>query len=157
MRAWNLCLTTCLLLVCAGSAAAEGSEKLQQLSWVLGSWQRTGLPEGRIGYETWHVDGATFAGVGVSKRENQLLFEERLGLLEQDGNIYYVADVAGNPQPIRFKLVSSSNNQAVFTNPEHDFPKRIVYSLQGDQLEVSTSGDGKEIVFHFRKFAATVD
>lgn len=157
MRAWNSWLMISLLLVCAGSAGGQDNKKLQQLSWMLGDWQRTGLPEGRTGYERWRVDGHALAGVGVSKRDGQVLFEERLRLVEQDGAIYYIADVAENPQPVRFKLVSSSDKKAAFANPEHDFPKRIVYRLQGDHLEVSTSGDGKEIVFHFRKSTSAKD
>ena len=41
----------------------------------------------------------------------------------------------------------------VFENAAHDFPKQIAYRLDGDQLEVTTSGDGRDIIFRFERVA----
>ncbi|HBK46737.1 MAG TPA: hypothetical protein DDZ67_09960 [Xanthomonadaceae bacterium] len=132
--------------------------RLQPLAWMLGSWQRTGLPEGDCGYERWHPDGSGFAGVGARLKDGRLVFEERLRLEADSDGVFYVADVAENTHPVRFRLVAQAGHRAIFENPEHDFPKRIAYRLDGDVLEVSTSGNGREVVFRFRRSsAATLD
>jgi hypothetical protein len=45
--------------------------------------------------------------------------------------IFYTSTVEdqNNKQPTSFKLTSGNNNVFVFENPQHDFPKRIVYKL----------------------------
>ena len=47
---------------------------------------------------------------------------------------------------IEFKLTTLEENRAVFENPEHDFPTKIVYERDGDMLTAIVSGliDGEE-------------
>ena len=79
--------------------------------------------------------------------------------LEANGDTAsYVADVAENPQPVRFALVAQTSDSAVFENLRHDFPKRISYQRRGDALEVVISGDGRQARFAFRRaHAAAAD
>jgi hypothetical protein len=51
--------------------------------------------------------------------------------------------MAHNLRPISFKLVKLTGTVAVFENLEHDFPQRIEYSLEGDQLTGRIEGDKK--------------
>lgn len=152
-------MRTFLLLVCfimVGIVQPVGASEsvhpnLQPLTWMLGSWQRVGLPEGTSGYERWHMDGGAFVGVGTKLKDQRVVFEEKLRLETDNGDVFYVADVAENAKPVRFRLVTQTEHSAIFENPEHDFPKRIAYRLDGDRLEVVTSGDGREIVFRFKR------
>jgi hypothetical protein len=59
------------------------------------------------------------------------------------GEVFYIAKVAHNPLPIAFKLSECGEGLAVFTNPAHDFPRRLEYRLAGDALSVQVS-DGTE-------------
>ena len=57
--------------------------------------------------------------------------------------VRYVAQPNGGP-PTGFALVDSGDSFARFENPEHDFPQRIEYRRQGDQLSASISGPGED-------------
>lgn len=156
-------MRTFLLLVCfiaLGVAQPAGASEpvdpgLQPLTWMLGSWQRVGLPEGTRGYERWHVSDGAFVGTGIKLKGKRVVFEEKLRLETDNGGVFYVADVAENAKPVRFRLVAQTEHSAVFENPEHDFPKKIAYRVDGDLLEVITSGDGRDIVFRFKRSSET--
>ncbi len=147
------CWLTCALVLLAPlSVAAEpAAHRMDTLAWLLGSWQRTGLPAGSVGTETWRREGDDFVGVGSRYKQGRLAFEEKLRLTRDGDDVFYVADVAENPTPVRFRLVAQDAHSATFENPAHDFPKRIAYRLQGELLEVVTSGDGREVIFRFRR------
>lgn len=70
---------------------------------------------------------------GISYRINgtDSLLLERLELRYNRSGIYYVptTENQNNQQPVVFTLRSSINEVFIFENPEHDFPKRIVYHL----------------------------
>lgn len=144
-------------LIGSSSALADGLDpRLQSLDWLLGRWERTGLPEGRSGHEHWQVDGSDLAGVGAMQRDGQAVFEERLRIVAGEDGVFYVADVPGNAAPVRFRLTEQAADAAAFENPGHDFPKKIAYRRDGEQLHAQISGNGREIAFAFR-FAARSD
>ena len=54
--------------------------------------------------------------------------------------------------PSEFRAIEIGASRAVFENPEHDFPRRLVYSVENDALRVELSGEGEEpMVFEFRR------
>lgn len=154
-------MRTILLLACTVAglfgmpAAAEDDvgPRLEPLAWLVGQWNRTGLPDGQSGYERWQSDGAGYSGVGVRLRGAQVAFEERLRIEADDGGVFYIAAVPGNPAPVRFRLTEQTQNAVAFENPNHDFPKRIAYRVDGDRLEALISADGREIRFGFERAA----
>lgn len=56
---------------------------------------------------------------------------EYLRIVERHGGLVYVAQPNGSP-PTEFVLAEISATRAVFENPRHDFPQRIVYELSAD-------------------------
>lgn len=150
-----------VLLACGFSTPLHAEEavpvQLESVAWLLGHWNRTGLPEGQTGYEHWQADGAGYVGVGGKLRNGQIVFEEKLRIELEGGVMFYIADVAENAAPVRFRRVEQSDSSVAFENPQHDFPKRIAYTRHGDQLEAVTSGDGREITFRFERAAGEDD
>jgi hypothetical protein len=53
----------------------------------------------------------------------------------------YVARPAGGP-PVSFAATRVKEDRAVFENPEHDWPTRIAYRRDGDELVAKVSGPG---------------
>jgi hypothetical protein len=53
---------------------------------------------------------------------------EYLRIVERDGGLVYVAQPGGG-SPTEFALTELDNQRAVFVNPRHDYPQRIVYEL----------------------------
>ena len=56
---------------------------------------------------------------------------EFLRIVERDGGLVYIAQPNG-AAPTEFVLTELSAARAVFDNPRHDYPKRIVYQLSAD-------------------------
>jgi hypothetical protein len=63
---------------------------------------------------------------------------------ERNGDIVYVASPS-NQSHTKFILTSLRDGEAVFENPEHDFPKKIVYARQPDgSLLAAIEGPGRD-------------
>ena len=57
--------------------------------------------------------------------------------------LVFIAQPSGRP-PTQFVSSTITANRIVFENLAHDFPKRIVYWREGDQLCARVEGDGGE-------------
>ena len=74
---------------------------------------------------------------------------------ESDGTVNYVAKPSRQSETA-FKLVRAGANEAVFENPQHDFPQRILYQLKpGGQLmaaiEGTKNGKTRRVEFHYER------
>lgn len=132
-------------------------EGIQQLQWLLGTWQRDDLPQGRSGDEVWRGEGDALVGVGSSYRDGALRFREQLRIVQEGEQVFYVADVPGNPAPVKFGQSNQQGQSVVFENPAHDFPRRIEYQREGERLTARISGGGREQVFHFLRLPQPAD
>ncbi|MBM4165446.1 MAG: MFS transporter [Ignavibacteria bacterium] len=61
--------------------------------------------------------------------------------MENDSGKYYIARPRGNP-PTHFKLISSTENEAIFENKAHDFPQRIITGTVARTTTEENSGLG---------------
>jgi hypothetical protein len=132
--------------------ASETSSNFKKLEWLVGTWNRTNVKPGKVGYEHWKKTSEfELRGMGVSMQGKDTTFVEKITILIKDNNIYYVADVRENEKPVYFKLTEINTTGFVCENPEHDFPKKISYQLQGTDLKAQISGDGKSMDYLFKK------
>jgi Domain of unknown function (DUF6265) len=79
---------------------------------------------------------------------------EFLRIEQREDGIYYVAQPKGRCPATDFKLTRVAAQEAVFENPQHDFPKRIIYRKTAeDSLTASIdAGEGsKAMTFQFRR------
>ena len=53
--------------------------------------------------------------------------------------LVYLAQPGGRP-PTPFKLTEATATRAVFENPQHDFPQRIIYALRDGRLCARVEG-----------------
>lgn len=137
-------------------AGADACANLKSLAWLLGDWEQ--VNDSTVTRESWQqVSENTFEGtgetlaVGSGKRRGS----EALRLVSMQDAVFYLAKVGGNARPVAFALTSCAIGRATFENPEHDFPRKLEYSLtKDDQLNVAVSdgaGSGFEIDFVRRK------
>ncbi|HEY3404844.1 MAG TPA: DUF6265 family protein [Ohtaekwangia sp.] len=125
---------------------------LSKLHWLEGSWSRTNGKPGRSTHEYWtKISDTEWHGLGVTRNGTDTAFVEKLKLIVKDGNLYYVADIPENKQPVYFKFREVTENSFVCENPQHDFPKQIEYVRQGDGLKAIISGNGKSIEYLFER------
>ncbi len=128
------------------SGAAMSNERkmamLDDLTWILGKWQRTDATET---YEVWQRADSAFVGKGYTIKNGKEEISETLQLAQRSDGIYYVATVASNPGPVAFRMVSLTALGATFENPQHDFPQRLFYpKSETDTMRVEISGPTKD-------------
>lgn len=82
----------------------------------------------------------TVAGVRAGVRTVEF---EYLRLEQRKDGIYYVAHPKARCPGTAFKLTRLATNEAVFENPLHDFPKRVIYRKTPEGLVASIdAGEG---------------
>jgi hypothetical protein len=120
------------------------------VEWLVGSWTRTNAKPGRSGVERWtKLNAHELKGLGVNMKGTDTTFVEKIRLVAKDGELFYVADVPENKSEVFFRITELSSTGFVCENPQHDFPKKIAYKLEGNVLKATISGNGKEMDYLF--------
>lgn len=111
------------------------------LAWLVGAWVGTRGTNNAISIEErWSPPkgGAMLAVSRTVSRDKMSAFEF-LRIVERDGGLVYIAQPNGAP-PTEFILTELAEKRAVFENPRHDYPKRIIYELSADGGLTATIG-----------------
>jgi Domain of unknown function (DUF6265) len=151
----STCLLAVLLLVNIILHAQTTSEKtisdFNSLSWLEGEWKSLNVKmPGRITLESWKKTSEhELTGRGVTLQGNDTVFIEKLKIIIEANEIHYVADIVENKKPVHFVFTMIGPNIFMCENPQHDFPKKISYQLEGYTLKAQTSGNGKVKEFVF--------
>lgn len=126
-----------LLQASPGNAA----QTIGQLAWMTGSWKSSG--SGAETEEHWTAPGAgSMIGMNRTVKGGKTVGFEFLRIEARADGIFYLASPGGAP-PTPFKLKDASKEKAVFENPEHDFPQRILYWRDGANLCARIEGTQK--------------
>lgn len=122
----------------AAVLALQVPASVADLEWLSGRWEAASGE--RWTEESWSAPrGGALMGYSRSGRGGALREFEFLRIQAgQDGTLAYWASPGGRP-PVAFRLVSRTGTEAVFENPQHDFPQRIRYVRQGDTLTATIS------------------
>ncbi len=132
--------------------ARQAREDFKKLNWLEGTWYRTNNKAGQSGTERWFKSSPyEIRGFGVTLKGQDTLFVENLRIVINEDRIYYVADVPENQQPVFFKLTEITKTGFVFENPDHDFPKKIVYQAANNILKATVSGGNNSLDYIFEK------
>lgn len=138
------------LLVRAAMGSAAGSESIGlyrhaediampaptqavigDLAWLAGAWVGSRSSGASI-EERWTPPlGGAMLGVSRVVSRGRMSAFEYLRIVERDGGLIYIAQPGGVP-PTEFVLTELAGTRAVFDNPRHDYPKRIVYELSAE-------------------------
>jgi Domain of unknown function (DUF6265) len=137
-------LAVVLLSVAAHAQAPAAKPTLQDLAWLAGHWR---IEQGdRQVDEQWMAPaGGLMMGMARNLQGGKVReFEFTLLRQEPNGDILYVASPSKQSEAA-FKLTSLRDGEAVFENPQHDFPKKIVYARQADgSLLAAIEGPGRD-------------
>ncbi len=104
---------------------------IDDLKWLTGAWVGTRGTGGAISFEErWSPPkgGAMLAVARTVNASGKMSAFEFLRIVERDGGLVYIAQPGGSA-PTEFVLTELTTTRAVFDNPRHDYPKRIVYEL----------------------------
>jgi hypothetical protein len=107
------------------------SASLDSFSWLTGKW--IGKYDSVPIFEQWKpAEGKVMVGRGGVLSGKDTAFAEQIQIEERADGLYYVASVPGNPAPASFKFTGFKNDTAVFEDPAHDFPQRVLYLKNED-------------------------
>ena len=128
----------------AGSLAMPASppDPLASLAWLADDWFGR---EGDLEMEERWMEpkGGMMLGVHRDVKNGRAVSFEFFRIEATDDGITYFAQPHGKPAtPFKLVAAESKGRRAVFANPEHDFPKRILYWLARDgALHARIEGD----------------
>ena len=134
------------VIICLSSFLFTDKGKVFKKLYVLeGTWKMM-TKRGAICEEWKKVDNNYLQSKGYMIKGSDTTINERVALTNTKEGVFYTSTVEdqNNKQPVAFKMTSSENNMFVFENPEHDFPKRIVYKLITTDSLHAYIDDGKE-------------
>ncbi len=147
-------LSTFLMLFFLETVAAQSGFP----DFLQGTWKM----EGKEVYEHWDkLNEHTLKGLSYQLKQGEMQVSEYLEIALNEKGTFYTASVLQQNQgkAVSFKL-TNADSAFVFENPEHDFPKKIVYQRLNDtELFVQVS-DGAQNGFAFKmekQFAAIVE
>lgn len=124
-----LLLASALPLLAAASPRAvppsPAGFRIEDLAWMAGDW-KVARVDGS-GEEHWIAPaGGLMLGLLREIDRGKAHFFEFLRIEQRGEDVFYVAQPEGRPGT-DFKQIEGRENEALFENPAHDFPRRILY------------------------------
>ena len=146
-------LAFALALLLATPAAADPAEEVAKLSWMAGTWIQE--KDGVTTRETWLAPlGGTMAGASQTNRPPRMPRVEHMTITVERAGATFTAFLPGQP-PTPFVLKPGGADEAVFENPTHDFPKRVIYRrCEADlcaRIEGTVSGKARVVEWRYRR------
>jgi hypothetical protein len=147
-------LAAALVLASALAAGQEGPvAHVSQLAWMAGCWE-IARADGGVEEQWMAPRGGIMLGMSRTTRGDRATAQEFAVIRVVDGRLVYEA-MPGGQAPVTFSATSVSPTRAIFENPMHDYPRRIIYQRSGDLLTASVD-DGKggsRMEYPFRRAA----
>lgn len=118
---------------------------IDDLAWLAGAWVGTRSSGSSI-EERWSPPrgGAMLAVSRTVNTSGRMVAFEYLRIVEREGGLVYVAQPGGAPKTeftlTQLEATDNGGRRAVFANPRHDYPKRIVYELSAEGKLTATTG-----------------
>jgi hypothetical protein len=121
-----LCPLALLVLLWGSPAAADPADDVAKLAWLAGSW--ISEADGVVTRETWLAPlGGAMVGANQANRPGRRPFVEHMTITAEPVGATFTAFIQGQP-PTAFVLrPGGADGEAVFENPTHDFPQRVIY------------------------------
>ncbi len=121
-----------MLLLMAGMAfgaagTMETKPRSADLAWLGGAWASVDV--GVETEETWLAPkGGVMLGMNRTTKNAANAGFEFMRLEDRPGGVVFLAQPSGKP-PTEFPLKELKGKRAVFENPAHDFPQRVIYRM----------------------------
>lgn len=149
MQASKAIVLTLSTLLCA-CARPES----QQFDWLLGCWEST-RPNSTI-TERWTKSNGEYTGVGKVMQDGKRVVFETLVIRPTVRDAFELVASPVGERPTVFLATVVSHRQVMFEDLDHDFPQRIMYRSDDDEmlharLEGRVDGQQKSADFPMRR------
>ena len=132
--------------------AAAPAPEMPLPAWLAGGWSAQAADGGWV--EEWWTPprAGVMMGAGRSGTAGRLDWWEHTRIEQAGGKLRFCALPKGQAGAC-FDAIRASASEILFENPNHDFPTRVAYRLDGDALVAEVSGkDGaKRQRWRFRR------
>ena len=146
----RLLITT--LILCA--SVLVQTPTIADVAWMAGDWQTASGGRRQVEEHWTKPAGGTMMGVSRTVAADKTVEFEYLRIEQRADGVYYVAHPKARCPGTDFKLTRASATEAVFENPQHDFPKRVIYRKNADDSLTASidAGEGsKAMSFAFQR------
>lgn len=140
------------LVMCASLSVQTPT--IADVAWIAGDWQTAMGGRSQVEEHWTKPAGGSMMGMSRTVAGDKTVEFEYLRIEQRADGVYYVAHPKARCPGTDFKLTRASTTEAVFENPQHDFPKRIIYRKSADDSLTATidAGEGsKSVSFAFKK------
>lgn len=124
------------------------------LGWLVGHWC-TEPRNGAATCETWKpLDKGRMQGVGTTRAGTFVKTNEAMTIIVGDSGTVFHAEPAGQkPADFPMRKFDSAARSVVFEEPAHDYPQRVRYWREGENLlaEISLLDGSKAVRWRFRR------
>jgi hypothetical protein len=135
----KLLIALAVLGLLGGNGRQASKPTLDSLAWMAGSW--SGTSRGIEMEEHWTAPrGHSMIGIHRDVGKGRTLLFEFLRIEQQGDQIVYLSMPNGRSPATPFPLKEVSGTRVVFENPTHDFPQRIIYWKDGNDLRARIEG-----------------
>lgn len=129
--------------VAAGQTVGEGVRTtVEDFAFLRGCWE-IDRPErkSRITEQWMEPSGGTLLGMSRTVRDGKTAGFEYMRIEARTDGIYFISKPSENKEETAFRLKQFTTGNAVFENPTHDFPQRVIYrSDNTDTLSARIEG-----------------
>jgi hypothetical protein len=121
-----------LLFAALLGASTLASAQIQRVAWLAGCWSLASAE--RSVDEQWMAPrAASMLGMSRTVRGDQLVAHEFVVVRERGELLDYEVNPSGQARTV-FTSTQITDRSVVFENLQHDFPQRVAYRREGEQL-----------------------
>ncbi|MAD96927.1 MAG: hypothetical protein CMB99_06325 [Flavobacteriaceae bacterium] len=135
------------LLILLTSLLSCQEQPKQKPDFLIGDWTRNNNKPGEQTYEMWKED---FTGLGFTLTSQDTTFKEVLSIISIKDTLYLQVEGV-NEKPTLFKFIEQTDSSFTCVNPNNEFPKKITYFKDHNQLKAIVANDDFQLDFVFSK------
>ena len=136
----KLILAVAVVGLLGGRVEQSATPTLNDLAWIAGSWAGTDRRGVEMEEHWTGPKGNSMIGVHRDVVKGRTALFEFLRIEQQKDQIVYLSMPNGRSPATAFPLKEASGTRVVFENPTHDFPQRIIYWKDGNDLRARIEG-----------------
>lgn len=134
------------------SAKKSEIKTSENVDWLLGNWKRSNDDPGNETFENWQkINENEFHGIGFTLKNGDTISQEKMQLVRKNNQWNLSISFPTAAQPTVFKVTQLDKHSFVCENELNDFPKKIEYWFEGQNLKAKISNSDMEIAFDFEK------
>ena len=145
-----------MILASCEEPVKKKEKALEKLSWIEGEW--FGTSNDLTMQEHWEKKSdRLYRGHAYVLDGMDTIHQEFVNLQDVNDTIYYSVFFPGKLDSTNFLMTKYENNEAIFENPDNDYPQKIVYRLAGDSLhariEGNAGGEVRQAKFSYKRIS----